>query len=1174
MRRILPSSIRSKLILLGFLASLPIVLLFLLNSWFQRRAEVENETQRMGNILNFAVLHEEEAIRGTRHLMAAIAETPQVRMEGKPCGEFLARVMEHSPDYLNFGVARPDGQVVCSAVPMKDPLYMNDLEHFQSALWGRSFAMGRHIVGRIVGKHIVPFAYPVFDERGRVSSILFASLDLSVVKKFEGEIDAQTPKDSIYLKIDNEGAVLTSYPKSVLFPVGSRMEPALLEKIKSGKSGTFRNAGADGIDRHFLFSRIEGQFPGQEGYAILGIPLGPMYAESYRLLAANLAILSLVGAAFFAIIWYLGDALIARPVRALTDASKRLAAGDLESRAGLQAVSGEVGQLGAAFDEMASEIQRGHAESRRMQEALREAATAAENERARSEAIIAGIGDGINIVDRNYRILYQNQVQIDRVGHHIGESCYKAYHGRDGVCDDCVVARAFVTGKIHTGEVAEERGGKPSFVEVTASPLRDASGEIVAGIEVVRNITERKETEHQISKSLKMLSALHRVDLNILRGADLDETLGVICDATVRMGYRMCWIGLAMPDHSVRVAVVRGAGKQIVEKMDIRWDDSPKGRSAFGSVIRTGRTFVCRDLLGETQFALWRETYLECGLRSLAALPLKSDDGTVVGALIVYGDRVDGFSPADISDLETFAQQSAVAVLSAKWIEGIREANRRLTFHIDKMPLGYIVWDMEFRVAGWNPAAERIFGWTAGEATGRKAAGFLVPEEEMPAIESVWRRLLDGEATHSTNGNLHKDGRKLMCEWFNNPLQDASGKITGVLSMVHDVTDKVLLERQLQTAQRMEAVGTLAGGVAHDFNNALTGIFGFGEMLRPYVKGDETAVSYLNEMVRSAERAATLTRQLLAYSRRQTISPSNLSLNAVVRDLVKLVSKVAGEGIDIRMDLAADLPAVFADPGQIEQVVMNLVLNARDAMPGGGRLTIATSVADLDEEYVRYHPHMNVGSFVVLSISDTGVGMDAKTQERVFEPFFTTKGPSKGTGLGLAMVYGIVKQHNGFIHLYSEPGQGATFKIYLPSVQGPPDRVLPATTRELRGGTETVLVAEDDDQVRALVEDTLKNLGYTVLSSRNGREAVELFLRNREAVAIAVLDVAMPVMGGKEAYEEIHKASPGLKAVFMSGYAADGAHESFLLYTGAPFLPKPFGPAELGRKVREVLDAQ
>jgi CheY-like chemotaxis protein len=338
--------------------------------------------------------------------------------------------------------------------------------------------------------------------------------------------------------------------------------------------------------------------------------------------------------------------------------------------------------------------------------------------------------------------------------------------------------------------------------------------------------------------------------------------------------------------------------------------------------------------------------------------------------------------------------------------------------------------------------------------------------------------------------------------------------------------------------------------------------------------GDKQALHDLDEILRCAERAATLTRQLLTFARRQVIEPVNLNLSALLADLMKFIGKVVGEHIEVKTFLEKNVPTICVDRGQIEQVVMNLCLNARDAMPESGRLVVETRDVYLNEEYIRPYPYMRTGRYALLMVSDTGVGMDEKTCERVFEPFFTTKGPDKGTGLGLAMVYGIVKQHNGFIHVYSEPGKGTTFKVYFPAIEAQPDAVPTIRKEEIvRGGTETILLAEDEQAIRALAERILTGFGYTVLVARNGEEAVEIFRQNKEIV-LAVLDVVMPRKGGKEAFEEMHKQNPLLKVIFMSGYSANGIHDSFVLTADTPFLQKPFGPTLLARKVREVLDTQ
>lgn len=545
----------------------------------------------------------------------------------------------------------------------------------------------------------------------------------------------------------------------------------------------------------------------------------------------------------------------------------------------------------------------------------------------------------------------------------------------------------------------------------------------------------------------------------------------------------------------------------------------------------------------------------------------------MLGVLHVYSDRGDAFTEEDVSALETVAQQCTVALLNSQRLEALRDAHQRLSFHVNRMPLAYIVWDQDFRVVEWNPAAERIFGWKPDEALGKHPYGFIVPGDEQPRIHRLWSKLSEGdESSLSISPNIRKDGKKVVCEWFSTPLRDASGNVSGVLSMVHDITEKTQLERQLHMAQRMEAIGTLAGGVAHDFNNVLTVILGYGELLRARLSGAPKLQADLDEIRIAAERAVTLTRQLLTFARRQEIEPVNLDLRDVVNGLMKFFVKVAGEQIDVKTILDEGLPTIRADRGQIDQILMNLIINARDAMPGGGKLLVETHGVDLEEEYVREHEYVKNGRYVLLAVSDTGVGMDEVTRARAFEPFFTTKTPEKGTGLGLSVVYGIVKQHNGYIHLYSEPGKGSTFKIYFPAIDAFPDIKIPVVREAIRGGDETILLAEDEESIRTLAERTLKDIGYTVFTALNGEDAIGIFRRHGKKIALAVLDVVMPKMGGKEAFEVMRKENPGVKALFMSGYSLNAIHEAFAIQPDTPFLGKPFAPTGLVRKVREVLD--
>jgi len=500
------------------------------------------------------------------------------------------------------------------------------------------------------------------------------------------------------------------------------------------------------------------------------------------------------------------------------------------------------------------------------------------------------------------------------------------------------------------------------------------------------------------------------------------------------------------------------------------------------------------------------------------------------------------------------------------------KAGIRLGMAVDQAAEAVVITDPEGTIQYVNPAFERITGYLQKEAVGQNMRILKSGKQDEMFYRNMWGTISRGEVWRGRIINKKKDGILYEEEAVISPVRNASGKIINFVAGKQDITRIVSLEKQVRMAQKMDAVGTLAGGIAHDFNNALTVIIGFGEILKRRIANDPKTVSDLDQILGSAERASVLTRQLLTFARRQIIELVNLDLTQVVTDLEKLLRKVTREDIEIKTFPAKSPITIRADRGQIEQVLMNLCLNARDAMPEGGQLIIKTEVTTLDEEYLKQYPYMKVGRYVVLSVSDTGIGMDEKTRERIFEPFFTTKGPDKGTGLGLAMVYGIVKQHNGFIHVYSEPGKGTMFRVYFPEVDAPADAKVIASQGVARGGSETILLAEDNESVRHLTEQTLVSFGYKVLIACDGEKAVDIFRRNGKEIAMAVLDVVMPKMGGKQAYDKITKISPGLKVLFLSGYSANAIHDDFVLHPGFSFLQKPFAPNALARKVREVLD--
>ncbi len=427
------------------------------------------------------------------------------------------------------------------------------------------------------------------------------------------------------------------------------------------------------------------------------------------------------------------------------------------------------------------------------------------------------------------------------------------------------------------------------------------------------------------------------------------------------------------------------------------------------------------------------------------------------------------------------------------------------------------------------------------------------------AIEEVaWRR---------------RDGSTITVRLNGRPVRGPDGALECFEFIVDDVTEQRALEERLRQTQKMEAVGRLAGGIAHDFNNLLTAILGSVDFLRRALGPEHPEHAETEEIQKAAVRAADLTRQLLAFSRQQVLAPKVLELDALVTNLEKMLCRLIGEDVELRFAPKAARAAVRADPGQLEQVIVNLVVNARDAMPRGGKLTIETATVDLDAAYAWEHGTVEAGRYVMLAVTDTGVGIDRAARARLFEPFFTTKEFGKGTGLGLATVYGIVKQSGGYIWVYSEPGQGATFKVYLPRVEpgGEPVAARPSPARAL-GGTETILLAEDEAAVRNLARRVLEKHGYKLLLAATGRDGVQLATQHAGPIDLLVTDVVMPEMGGRELAQRLAALQPGLKVLYLSGYTDDMIVRHGVLEAGVAFLQKPFTPDTLLRKIREVLD--
>ncbi|HOI15839.1 MAG TPA: ATP-binding protein [Geobacteraceae bacterium] len=630
------------------------------------------------------------------------------------------------------------------------------------------------------------------------------------------------------------------------------------------------------------------------------------------------------------------------------------------------------------------------------------------------------------------------------------------------------------------------------------------------------------------------------------------------------------------------------------------------GEGIMGLAVQTGTLQHCRDCSIDPRFKIAGGP----PIGSLISVPIFQIGGEVLGVLNVSHSRPDFFNEWHerlllvwcnclgqliagnrlVTQMDREIDKRTVqlkhALAEAQSAErDLRASEKRLKLVLEGSSDGFWDWSLVRGEVKLSPRWAEILGYTLHEVEQAFRDGKdLVNPEDALSVRTVLMRHLQGSIpqyavefrvmSRSGEWKWVLDRGKVV-EW------DEKGRPLRMTGTTTDVTDrrraeeeKRHLEYQLNHSQKLEAIGQLAGGVAHEFNNIMTAIIGFGHLLVMKTEENSQLRHFSNQILTSAERASVVTRSLLTFSRKHVLYPHHVNVNETIEKIGTLLSRLIREDIEFRTDIGRERLVVLADEGQLEQVLVNLVTNARDAMPKGGVVTVSTGVAELAGEYVRSYGYGQPGLFARISIIDTGIGMDATIREKIFEPFFTTKEPGKGTGLGLAIVYGIIKQHNGYIEVSSAPGEGSDFTLYLPLAEGVETARETVPPSDLRTGTETILIAEDDDDVRMLHRDLLEECGYTVLEAANGSDACAVFLENRERIDLLIFDVIMPKMNGREAHEEIRKVRPDIRALFTSGYTGDILGGAAGIDPQFDFIAKPITPDEFLRKVRDVLERE
>jgi PAS domain S-box-containing protein len=683
--------------------------------------------------------------------------------------------------------------------------------------------------------------------------------------------------------------------------------------------------------------------------------------------------------------------------------------------------------------------------------------------------------------------------------------------------------------------------------------------------ELVRLRREKEAADRRLAR----LRGLTRLSGLIASSLDLNEVLAEIARAAAQLMETPA-VGLWVADEAARTlepcAFSDAELAATYPRRRIKFDEGLPGW-----VATHRQALIVPDVFADGRI-LAVEWFQRHGLRSAYIVPIVHRDA-LLGVLAMNGREPFDLGDEDRELLESFVGQAALAIRNARLYEEARGARDFLRSIAEHSPAGIVTTDVRGRITYWSPRAEELLGYRADEVLGRPVAD--LQRGGLGAARALMRRLREEDRIREHEAEiLARDGRWVECRFSLALLRDSAGAVIGTLAILEDTSERKRLEAQLRQAQKMEAVGRLAGGIAHDFNNLLAVIMGHSDLIKSVLRKGDALTHDVEQIRRASERAATLTRQLLAFSRRQFLQPQVIDVNTLVGNLATMLRRLIGEDIQLELRLDPDAGRVSADPGQLEQVVMNLTVNARDAMPQGGRVILETAPVVLDQAFVATHPGSTTGPHVRLSIHDTGCGMGPDVLSHLFEPFFTTKEPGRGTGLGLSTVYGIVKQHRGYIDVTSEPGRGSSFGVYLPRVEAKPAPERPAPRERPRpGGLETVLFVEDEVALRDLMHRVLAKGGYRVLAAGDGPDALALVEAHPGPIDLVVTDVIMPRMSGPALVGRLRARDPGIRILYVSGYTADELRSAQTeLGADATLLAKPFTSGGLLRKVREVLD--
>lgn len=1151
-------------------------------SGFSHRTDAIREAETKTLLLVQSLAAQQEQIAaGTKQMLSTLAQLPQVKnVDASACNEIFDELKKKNPSYSFIGASKPDGSVF-AGIPFRSGTNLSDRKHIKDAIRTLDFSVGEYIVGRVSNVTSINFTYPVLDANKQLVAILIAAIRLDDYAHFLTKVNL--PRESAFAICDHKGIRLFSFPETDAARPGIPISNEAFQVMSGDQDqGTFERVAQDGIYRIYAFKRLKLREDSSPYlYISVGIAKDGIVKEANLDLLRDLSWLLLLGLISMILAWMSAKHLLIQPINQLVETAHYFGKGELGTRTRLPHTPDELGQLARSFDEMASlleirsnERMRAEAalhsaygeldvkvalrtaelaevneslqtevlERRKAEGALRAALTQAENEKSRAESIILGMSDGLAIIDRDFKIVYENEISRTNIGNHVGELCYRAVYGRDDVCEGCAVIRCFSDGRVYKKESSRIIDGKSVHFEITASPLRNSTGEITGAIEISRDITERKKAEDAIVESRQQLldiinflpDATFVIDTEgkvIAWNRAMEELAGVGAEAMLG---KDCY-EYALPFHGERRPML----------IDFVFGSLEEAETKYPNVKRQGRVLKAQGVVPSGSG----------GERHLlgAASALYDSRGNVVGAIE---------SIRDITEQKLM--EEAIALAEEKYRD-IFENSVTGIFQVSP----------EGRFLSINKAVADVLGYDSPEAALKEVSDVTQLYVNPQRRSDLYRLIEKHGSVRDFEAEFFKNDKSIVWVSLNvRAVRDRTGKIAYLEGTAQDITDSKNLKAQLNQAHKMEAIGTLAGGIAHDFNNILTPIIGYTELSLNVIPEDGRLHHNMMQVLLSAKRAKDLVKQILTFSRRTELEPKPVQVSLLIKEALNLLRSSLPATIEIRRKLDEDAihSTITADPTQIHQVLMNLCTNAAHAMrEKGGVLSVALENVDIVSGAERGFPDMEPGPYLKLSVTDTGHGMDEAVRRRIFDPYFTTKGQDEGTGMGMAVVYGIVKSLSGQIAVFTKPGDGSAFDLYFPrtkTIQVPQEEV----SAPLPKGRGRILLVDDEKFIVDMIREMLHYLGYEVVPRYASPDALETFKTRPESFDLVVTDLTMPLMTGVALAREILVIRPDTPIILCTGFS-EALDESKTMLLGIKrFLRKPVAMRDLAEAVSEMLN--